>query len=164
MAVDGGDLTAFFGTLLDGLGEASGDLLPGSVFLTKLNARPRNPRVRYRLVLGTGAPLPAKSWEALQPKLLALVERIPGSAVFDARLAEILRDLDEVVRGKGDGAVSVERGKLSGVEAVLVRRGHGGLVHLDGPPSRKVDAASHPVYARVLEWIETEKQSRDRER
>jgi hypothetical protein len=36
------------------------------------------------------------------------------------RADEILSDLDEVKSGKGDGAVSVERGRLEGVDDVVV--------------------------------------------
>jgi hypothetical protein len=36
------------------------------------------------------------------------------------RVDEVLADLDEVKRGKGDGAVSVGRGRLEGVDDVVV--------------------------------------------
>ena len=40
-------------SVADGLGEAADDLVPGSPFLTRLNARPRNRRIRYSIFLGT---------------------------------------------------------------------------------------------------------------
>ena len=104
----------------DGLAEAKVDLRPGSVFLTKLNRRKRNDRVRYTIFLGTGGPLSADDVAAVRKKLASLTRenrylRLAGTK-WDAALA----DVDEVIAGRGDGVVAVRRGRLEGVDDTLV--------------------------------------------
>jgi len=104
----------------DGLGEAVVDLRPNSVFLDRLNAHGRHPRVRYTIFLGNAG--------GLQPDQLALLRSRTARAAEHGRLAQflggkiqgVLGDLDELVAGKGDGLVSLERGQLEGVDDVLV--------------------------------------------
>ncbi|GAB4149259.1 MAG: hypothetical protein Fur0037_17590 [Planctomycetota bacterium] len=144
---------AIAGHLRDGLGEAGGDLFPGSVFLEELDARGRNPAVRYRLVLGTRAPLSEEQRDRLR--------RSVGEAIGRRRLGRLLRprveafvgDLDECVDGRGDGAVSVARGRLEGVEPVLVPLDHVGLVRSRGIAGARVDPAEHPVFRLVADWL-----------
>jgi pimeloyl-ACP methyl ester carboxylesterase len=133
----------------DGLGEAGGDLLPGSVFLERLAARPRNDRVDYRIVLGTRSLL---TEEQLQ-RLRGLVgERLAGNgpgSMVRPRLERWLADLDELVDGKGDGAVSVASGRLHGVEPVLVPLDHLGLLQRQGLLAGVEPGQEHPVFALV---------------
>ncbi len=113
-------------SFVDGLGEAGSDLCPGSTFLTDLNARPRNPRVKYTLLLGTAASLrdDQMNW------LLATARTARLAASDDAAdqikaVESLLVDLDELVDGRGDGVVSVERGRLSNVaDTVVLPFGH----------------------------------------
>jgi hypothetical protein len=110
----------FYASVEDGLGEADEDLEPDSVFLTELNARPRNAKVRYTLFLGTGAFLTEKSlreWRRQYAKAAANQRLL---RFFGPRLDALLADLDEVVRGKGDGAVALSRGKLAGISDIVV--------------------------------------------
>jgi hypothetical protein len=46
--------------------------------------------------------------------------RVPMVAGAAARLDGLLAEMDEVIDGKGDGVVSVERGRVEGVEDVVV--------------------------------------------
>jgi len=138
----------------DGLGEGGGDLLPGSVFLDKMAQRGRNPRVEYHLVLGTRSVLRE---EQLGPVQQAVKERLADrglAKVVRPRLERWLGDLDELVDGKGDGAVSVARGRLEGVEPVLVPLDHHGLVRLRGLLGRVERAERHPVFVRIAAWLE----------
>jgi pimeloyl-ACP methyl ester carboxylesterase len=138
----------------DGLGEAGGDLLPGSVCLGKMAQRGRNPRVDYHLVLGTRS--------VLREQQLGLVQDAVKDVLADRGLAKVVRprlerwlgDLDELVDGKGDGAVSVARGRLEGVEPVLVPLDHHGLVRLRGLLGRVEKAEDHPVFVRIAAWLE----------
>ncbi|MBI5850243.1 MAG: hypothetical protein HZB39_04280 [Planctomycetes bacterium] len=139
--------------LLDGLGEAGGDLLPDSVFLTRLARRPRNPTVRYHLVLGTRSVLSERQLEALRERAHTLLDRSPATRVAQDKLTAWIDGLDELVDGHGDGAVAVERGALDGVEPVLVPLDHVGLVRLRGLLGRIDDAADHPVFSRVRAWL-----------
>ena len=138
----------------DGLGEAGGDVLPGSVFLTELAARSRNPRVDYHLVLGTKSLLQAAQLEAVRREATA---RLRGHTVGDLvrpRLDAWLSHLDELVDGRGDGAVSVVSGNLDGVETLLVPLDHLGLVRARGVFGSSVAPEDHPVFRSVAAWVE----------
>ncbi len=108
----------FFSLIEDGLGEAPDDLRPGSLFLERLNSRPRNPNVRYSILLGTDGPLSQASLDGIRLSLKQAGARSRYVRFFGGKLDGDLADLDEVVRGKGDGAVAVKRGMLAGVEDV----------------------------------------------
>jgi pimeloyl-ACP methyl ester carboxylesterase len=157
----------------DGLGEAGGDLLPGSVCLAHLAARSRNPRVQYHLVLGTRSLLTQEQLAAVQAAVRARLADRGLPQVVKPRLERWLADLDELVDGRGDGAVSVARGRLAGVEPVLVPLYHVGLVRLRGllggtekqsserEKESRVQPAfgvlnsgdAQPVFARIAEWV-----------
>lgn len=109
-----------YGLVEDGLSEAAADLRPGSPFLRKLNARNRNPRVRYTILLGSGGPLHPVELALMREGVAAAGEQSRWVRFFGARVYAWLKDLDEVVKGKGDGAVSIERGRLEGVEDTVV--------------------------------------------
>ncbi|QDU87749.1 Alpha/beta hydrolase family protein [Pirellulimonas nuda] len=113
--------TRMHDSFVDGLGEAGGDLCPESPFLKQLNARSRNTKVDYTLLLGNAASLRDD-----QMNWLIGTARAARLAVSDDQAAQIravesvLIDLDELVDGRGDGIVSVERGRLEGVPDTLV--------------------------------------------
>jgi len=110
----------FYGAIEDGLGEAGGDLAPGSPFLERLNARPRNPRVAYTIFLGTHAPLNAAAVEWMRAGAGAAAQRSRLAKFLGPKVDAYLADLDEVIRGKGDGAVAVARGRLAGVADTVI--------------------------------------------
>ena len=113
----------------DGLAEAANDVQPDSVFLRTLNARPRNPDVRYSLILGDSAPCETKDLELVRRKLAEAGEENRWVRLFGSRLDTHLSDLHEVIDREGDGAVSLERGRLDGVDDVVVLRfGHSEVV------------------------------------
>jgi pimeloyl-ACP methyl ester carboxylesterase len=121
-------LSRLYAIVEDGLSEADYDLQPDSDFLRELNARKRNPRVRYSLFLGKAGPCTP---DQLQTAREALDRVASDSAAVQAvrpLLREIMDDLDEVLVGQGDGAVAVKRGRLAGVEdTVLLEFTHMGL-------------------------------------
>jgi pimeloyl-ACP methyl ester carboxylesterase len=100
----------------DGLNEAAPDLRPGSEFLKRLNARDRNPRVKYSLLLGTRGPLTEAELDEFRTLIARAIERSRLMQFVSPRIEPPLEDLDELVDGKGDGAVAVKRGRLDGVE------------------------------------------------
>ncbi len=108
-------MARFFAAIEDGLGEAPDDLRTGSLFLERLNSRPRNPSVRYTILLGTDAPLSDASLTGLRRSLKKVGDRNRYARFLGSKLDGYLADLDEVVEGKGDGAVAVKRGRLQGV-------------------------------------------------
>jgi len=122
-------VSRFYASIEDGLSEASVDLRPGSQFLRRLNARMRNPKVRYTIFLGTGALLDESDLALFRKGVAGAGRRNRYVRFFGARVHEWLDDLDEVVRGKGDGAVSVNRGRLEGVkDTVVLNFGHVGVL------------------------------------
>jgi pimeloyl-ACP methyl ester carboxylesterase len=137
-----GSLTKrLYASVEDGLGEAAGDLRPGSEFLRALNARRRNPKVHYSLFLGTGGPLDEDSLRQWRQQMSRRGKRGGLMRFISHETGRLLEDLDEVIRGKGDGIVALERGRLEGVpETVVLPFVHRAL--MDGPtePSRQLRA------------------------
>ncbi len=137
-----GSLTKrLYASVEDGLGEAAGDLRPGSDFLHTLNARRRNPKVRYSLFLGTGGPLDEESLKRWRERI---GEQGQGRGLVRFLTREVersLEDLDEVIRGKGDGVVAVDRGRLEGVEeTVVLGFAHGRMMDGQSRASRDLRA------------------------
>jgi pimeloyl-ACP methyl ester carboxylesterase len=106
-------------SVIDGLGEAADDLCPDSEFLTYLNARRRNPQVRYTVFLGTGGCMNDAQLKWVRESLCDKLSRV-GADGSAERLHAILDDIDELVEGKGDGIVAVKRGRLAGVSDTLI--------------------------------------------
>jgi pimeloyl-ACP methyl ester carboxylesterase len=128
--VEGGPKEFLGRCFADGCDEARSDLCPDSAFLRALNQRERNPRVRYSLLLGTRGPLSAAQVKEFQRRVTETVNAVPPAGLLRPRLEDGLHDLDELVAGKGDGAVAVERGKLAGVEdTVLLPFSHLTITH-----------------------------------
>ena len=115
-----GDVSRFYAAVADGMHEAAVDLRPGSQFLRRLNARPRNPNIRYSIFLGTGGRFTQERLENLRRQLKTAQRQSDVAGLFTTKLDEILADLDEVVMGKGDGVVAVKRGRLEGVKDTVV--------------------------------------------
>jgi hypothetical protein len=127
--------------------------MPGSVFLAKLAARERNPRVRYHAVLGTRSLLPADRHAALRNRVLALLDGETVGRLVRPKVAGWLDGLDEWIDGRGDGAVAVASGALPGVEPVLVPLDHRGLVRTRGVLGPRVPADEHPAFRLVAQWL-----------
>lgn len=139
----------------DGLGEAGGDLTPGSVFLTQLAARERNPKVDYHLVLGTHALVQKVQLDLVRREVRARLDRNELGRLVRPRLEHWLEGLDEIVEGRGDGVVGTASGRLDGVETTLVPRDHLGLVRCRGLLGNATTPAEHPVFALVAQWTAT---------
>jgi hypothetical protein len=147
-------LDAWAAHLRDGLGEAGGDLLPGSVFQVQLGSRPRNPRVAYHVVVGTKSLLePPELERAARAAAAVLRGHGAGELLAPALDAWLLR-LDELLDGSGDGAVSVASASLEGAETLLVPFDHLGLVRLRGAFGDRVEAEDHPVFRSIAAWVE----------
>ncbi|MCS7305760.1 MAG: alpha/beta fold hydrolase [Thermoguttaceae bacterium] len=115
---------------LTGMAAVWADLRPGSTFLQRLNARPRNRNVRYTILLGDRAYLDPKDQETLQKWVaqLAPTPQSPGEKSF----WQLISQLDELVHGRGDGAVSIARGRLEGVQDVhIFHFSHVGLLRAE---------------------------------
>ncbi|MFP4029415.1 MAG: lipase family alpha/beta hydrolase [Candidatus Brocadiia bacterium] len=129
----------FFASIEDGLSEAAVDLRPDSPFLRELNSRPRNPDVSYSILLGSGAPMDEGALVAARMALMKAEQDNRFVRFFGPRLEKMLKDLDEVVRGKGDGAVAIKRGKLEGVKDIeVIPFDHGMMFRGKSPAARQL--------------------------
>lgn len=102
-------------SIADGLSEAPTDLQPGSTFLKDLNARARAPGVRYAILLGSRAQLSESQRYCLRQTISKASDMTPGWQADAEEIERIVAKLDEVVHGRGDGAVAISRGRLEGV-------------------------------------------------
>jgi pimeloyl-ACP methyl ester carboxylesterase len=114
------ELSRCVASICDGLAEANRDLRPNSPFLQQLNARSRNENVRYSILLGTKAPMTEESLEAVSTAMKDTSRRSKTIRFFQPLVSDFLADLDEVVCDKGDGVVAVKRGRLDGVEDIVL--------------------------------------------
>lgn len=122
---EGGPWRRVRDSVIDGLGEAADELRPESEFLTTLNCRPRNPKVRYSNFLGTGGCLSDAQVGWVRERFCESLAKVPGAEDRAERLSHILADIDELIEGKGDGIVAVKRGRLDGVaDTVVMPFGH----------------------------------------
>jgi pimeloyl-ACP methyl ester carboxylesterase len=117
---DGGFGTRWRESVVDGLGEASDDLVPGSPFLERLNARARHPSVRYAIFLGTRTGVYEFERKLLRWSVEKSASRVKILRNFTGEIDNVLADMDEIVNGKGDGVVALKRGRLEGVDDVVV--------------------------------------------
>ncbi len=135
---EGSPWTRWRDSVVDGLGEACNELVPGSAYLKRLNERPRNPEISYTLLLGDDATLTRgeMAWLRSSAKVL---ERVPGTGESGSRFSQCLNDFDECIDGRGDGVVAIRRGRLDGVDdTVVLPFGHLCLVNADESSQLKV--------------------------
>lgn len=138
----------FYSSIEDGLSEATVDLQPNSIFLTKLNRRSRNPGVKYSNFLGTGGPCSREELNNVRRQIHRAGRYSPIVKMLGSKLDRDIADLDEVVEGFGDGAVAVKRGRLAGVEDTHVM----GFGHLNVLFDSE-DAEVQRLYAEVLKRL-----------
>lgn len=110
---------------LDGHGEATIDLTPGSEFLTRLNRYGRCSEVEYSLILGSTAPVSPEQMNRLRDQLSRCEDACRWSEETIGRLNDYLGEFDEIVAGRGDGVVAIKRGRISGVnDTIILPFGH----------------------------------------
>jgi pimeloyl-ACP methyl ester carboxylesterase len=127
-------------------GEAGRDLLPDSAFLRELNGRPLPSFTTYTIVAGRMSPFGTGDVDALAARV---DEATGGAARREA--GAVARWLHSVVSGLGDGLVSIESARLSGVsDMVIVEANHMGMI-VNLLPSDSVPPAIPIVLARLSE-------------
>ncbi len=100
-----------FGGFFDGAGEAKIDLLPESEFLNALNARPHPLGMPITIIAGDASPFD-------QMKMMQAVEAIRNDVSEDAAesINALMKGLNDLADGVGDGCVSLESTRLTGVD------------------------------------------------
>jgi len=100
-------------------GSIRDQLSPTSDYLRELNRRSLPDGVASLIVAGTASPIGESD--------IALIRRIPAASLSEdvsQLLNGLAEALDEVVAGRGDGAVSLESAKLKGVPLVTLKANH----------------------------------------
>jgi len=101
---------SWLGMILDGAGEAKIDLLPGSRFLTELNARPHPEGLEMSVISGISSPWNEQDIDRWVDSVRQQLSHENGE--WADRLGETLISM---THGLGDGLVTVESSRLEGV-------------------------------------------------
>ncbi|MBI1367343.1 MAG: hypothetical protein GC162_01675 [Planctomycetes bacterium] len=130
------------GGIFDGAGEAEVDLLPGSDFLTALNARPLPAHTKLTIIAGRASGISDE-------KLVELREHLsvhPPEGDVDA----VRRALDSLADNIGDGAVTLESSRLDGVtDYTIVDGNHLSIIRNVLPGSERIPPALPIVLDRL---------------
>lgn len=129
---------SWLGWIFDGAGEAGLDLLPGSEFLRRLNARPPPVGVRLTVIAAV----------LEQVERQRLLERLPVSGL-SGPLASGLDLVEDLLAQVGDGLVTVESARLPGAGFHLVEGNHLSMVRNVLESSTRVPPAI-PLVLRLL--------------
>jgi pimeloyl-ACP methyl ester carboxylesterase len=131
--------------ILDGAGEAKIDLLPGSRFLTELNARPHPPGVELAIIAGV-----IGSWDETEiQRFAASLQRNLPEGKED--LAEELQDwLRHMAAELGDGLVTLESSRLPGVPHQIVPGTHLSIIRNLSEESTRVPPAV-PIILEIID-------------
>jgi pimeloyl-ACP methyl ester carboxylesterase len=120
-------------TVLDGAGEAKIDLLPGSRFLTELNARPHPQGVEMLILAGITSPWSEKD---IKRWMNSLHQKVSGGQ--EKLIDKIGNYMISMTHGLGDGLVTVESTRLDGVPHRLVEGTHLSMI-------RNITIESHRI-------------------
>ncbi len=130
--------------IADGAGEAGIDLLPDSVFLQTLNSRPHPAHVRMLVIAGVMSP---REKQEILDMARRLEEKLPDAA--RSAVQKMTARLIAVAEQVGDGLVSVDSARLSGVPLETVRGTHLSMIRNLSGDSRRVPPAV-PVILKQL--------------
>lgn len=139
--------TNWLGGILDGAGEAKIDLLPGSRFLTSLNARPNPPGVKMLVIAGIASPWSEKQVDTF---IAGLHKRRPAAS--ETILADLKRSLVSLTNNLGDGLVTVDSTRLDGALHRTVKGNHATIIRNLAQDSERVPPAV-PIIADFLEQV-----------
>jgi pimeloyl-ACP methyl ester carboxylesterase len=126
----------WLGSILDGAGEAKIDLLPGSRFLTELNARP-HPEGIYKLIIA-GITSPWNEGD-ISRWLDSLRPKVPDDR--QGKIDRFGRYLASMTNGLGDGLVTVESTRLEGIPHQTVRGTHLSMIRNITEKSQRIPPA-----------------------
>jgi pimeloyl-ACP methyl ester carboxylesterase len=151
-AINGKNTAKAMLSLSDGLGQAAQDLLPGSTFLKRANARTRRRNVDYHILAGDSGFLTRENRKQLDGQI-GLVTRNSGilGQLTRAATSDLPQLLDELTDGTGDGCVAVDRTRLEGVtDHVTIHANHAELIRA---PMFFADPGPVACMPFVLRWL-----------
>jgi hypothetical protein len=122
--------------IIDGAGEAGIDLIPGSKFLVRLNSRPRPRNVSMLIIAGLMSPGQKNEIEELAHNLEAKLPR--DTRVASKQMENVLLSVSKQV---GDGLVSVNSARLSGVPLKIVQGTHLSMIRNIREGSQRIPPA-----------------------
>ncbi|HAI12977.1 MAG TPA: hypothetical protein DCM28_14820 [Phycisphaerales bacterium] len=112
-----------FGAVFDGAGEAKIDLLPGSDFLTTLNARPLPEDVTMTCIIGNASPIETDKIRDFEKKCADFFNN------NDSEIHQFSDAVQKLSTGIGDGCVSMESAHLEGLsDEVILQANHRSLL------------------------------------
>ncbi len=135
--------------ILDGVGEAKIDLLPGSQFLTQLNARPHPEGVRMSIIAGIATHLDD---EKIVEFITSTREKLPENT--HSMLKALERALRSATHGWGEGLVTVSATRLDGVPLQTVRGTHLSMIRNYVKESDRVPPAVPIIVEQLKQWKE----------
>ncbi len=145
-------------TSADGRGEAAEDLVPESVFLRRLNARPPPIHTRHTIIAGRLSPVSEERLHdmANHARRLARSDVAPRwlQRMADSPETDLVTSLlAAAVRGLGDGLVTLESARLAGVDDFVVVEAEHLTMILNVLPSERTPPAIPIVIDRLEEAI-----------
>jgi pimeloyl-ACP methyl ester carboxylesterase len=105
--------------ILDGAGEAKIDLLPGSKFLTELNARPHPEKVKMSVIAGVASPWDTDEIDRFIQSVHDQVSENEGHKRGDLEKLRL-----SLADSFGDGLVALSSSRLEGIPLRIVRGTH----------------------------------------
>jgi hypothetical protein len=136
----------WLGVVLDGAGEAKIDLLPGSRFLTELNARPHPAGVDQMIIAGVTSP-----WNENEIRSWIDQWDQKGSHVLQKQVETLGNYMVSMAHGLGDGLVSVESTRLDGVPHQTVDGTHLSIIRNITAGSQRIPPAVPIIVDRLKE-------------
>ena len=126
----------WLGSIIDGAGEAKIDLLPGSQFLTELNARPHPPQTDMLIIAGITSP-----WK--ESDIHRWVSDLRKNVSNDKQkwVDELGKNMIALTHGLGDGLVTVESTRLEGVPHRTVEGTHLSMIRNITSDSQRIPPA-----------------------
>ena len=132
--------------ILDGAGEAKIDLLPGSRFLTELNARPHPPGLDMLIIAGITSPWSESDIDRWSDNLRQKVSDDKQKWVDDFR-----QNMISMTHGLGDGLVTVESTRLEGIPHQTVEGSHLSMIRNITSDSKRMP----PAVPIIVDYLKT---------
>jgi pimeloyl-ACP methyl ester carboxylesterase len=115
--------SSWLGGIFDGAGEAKIDLLPGSRFLTRLNARAHPENTEMLIIAGITSPWTEKDIDQWVEDL-----RRKAPEARQQWVEELGESMISMTHGLGDGLVTVDSTRLEGVPHLTVQGTHMSMI------------------------------------